>query len=106
MRAMLGGLTSIRANVGGLKSRRAMLDTLLRHLPMVRLSVGALAVMALVGCTGRVDDGGNSENLTPEQQPARLKWEQKAYPVLSVNCQGCHAGSTVGVAFLAGADAL
>src|SRR4029079_1157316 len=34
-----------------LSSRKAMFETLCRHLDLVRLSVGAVLVIALVGCT-------------------------------------------------------
>ena len=45
---MLGGLTPMKANMRTLKSRRAMLDTLMRHLDMVRLSAG-LTFIVLAG---------------------------------------------------------
>lgn len=81
-----------------------MLDTLLRHLPMVRLSVGALAALALAACNGLIDGPGGSGNLTPEQAAARQAWTTKAYPHLQQQCVGCHAGTQADVAFLAGAD--
>ncbi len=77
---MLGVLPSVKAGVGGLKSRRAMLDTLLRHLPMVRLSVGALVALALTACNGLIEGGDG--NLTPEQKVALNLWNTKAYPHL------------------------
>jgi mono/diheme cytochrome c family protein len=84
-----------------------MLDTLLRHLPMVRLSVGALAAVALTtlaACNGLIDGGGG--NLTPEQASARSAWTNKAWPHLQAQCAGCHSGSQTDIAFLAGGDAL
>jgi len=98
---MLGAIPSVRASTAGLKSRRAMLDTLLRHLPMVRLSAGALVAVALSACNGLID-GPGSGNLTPEQAAARTAWTQKAYPHLSQQCAGCHSGSEADIAFLAG----
>jgi hypothetical protein len=79
-----------------------MLDTLLRHLPMVRLSVGAFAALALIGCTGLIE--GGEESLTPEEQAARRLYIGKAKPVLDVSCASCHSGSDPTVAFVAGGD--
>src|SRR5678815_2336600 len=76
--SMLGTLTA----KNGVQSRRAMLNTLLRHLPMVRLSVLA-ALAALMGCTGLIDDGGEgAASLTAEEKAARELYLQKAKPVL------------------------
>jgi hypothetical protein len=102
---MLGGLTSRKANMGMLHSRRAMLDTLLRHLPMVRLSVGALAAIVLMGCSGLIDDGMNT-TVSAEEQLARRLYVEKAKPVMDANCASCHAGSDQSVAFIQGADAM
>lgn len=99
---MLGSLTTRKANMSVLHSRRAMLDTLLRHLPMVRLSVGALAALLLVGCSGLIDAG--DDNVSAEEQLARQLFVQKAKPVLDNNCAACHSGSDPTVAFLQGAD--
>lgn len=82
-----------------------MLDTLLKHLDMVRLSIGALAMVALVGCTGLIDNGGD-QSLTPEQRIARQKWIEKALPVLKPNCGQCHAGSQPDIAFISGVNDL
>src|SRR5690348_10596198 len=101
---MLGGLTSIRATRSPLPPRRAMLDTLLKHLDMVRLSVGALvAVMVLlVGCTGLVSGEGDN-GLTPEQRTALDKWVNKALPAFQqATCTTCHNGSQQSIGFLAG----
>jgi len=83
----------------GLRSRKAMLETLVRELNMVRLSIGAFA-LAMAGCTGLIDDG--SGGMTPEEAKARQLWIEKAAPVLGVACVGCHAGQQAGVEFLAG----
>jgi hypothetical protein len=101
---MLGSLTSIRANVSPLRSRRAMLDTLLRHLDMVRLSIGAVAMVALVGCTGLIQGGNsNEQGLSPEEKVARDKWVNLALPAFqSSTCTTCHGGTMPTVAFLAG----
>src|SRR5689334_3743652 len=97
MGPMLGTLTA----KNGVKSRRAMLDTLLRHLPMVRLSAIA-ALAALMGCTGLIDSG-ESGQLTAEEKAARELYIQKAKPVLDQNCASCHSGSDPTIAFVAGA---
>ena len=97
---MLGGFPSKTS----LKSRRAMLDTLLRHLPMVRLSAGALAALALMGCSGLIDDGSGTTAVTPEEKAAREAFMTKAKPVFDTSCASCHSGSDPTVAFLAGAD--
>jgi cytochrome c553 len=81
-----------------------MLDTLLKHLPMVRLSVGALAGVLFAGCTGLID-GGN-DNVSAEEQLARQLYVQKAKPVLDTSCASCHSGSDPSIAFVAGPDAM
>src|SRR5262249_31798739 len=99
---MLGGLTPVKANMNTLKSRRAMLDTLLRHLDMVRLSAGvtaAIATFALTGCAGLIGGDGDSI-LTPEQKLAQQKWLETALPVFKQNCVQCHTGSDPTTAFL------
>ena len=49
--AMLGSLPTPKKNLGTpLRSRKAMLETLLRHLDMVRLSVSAIVIVTLMGC--------------------------------------------------------
>nr|HEX4317854.1 hypothetical protein [Kofleriaceae bacterium] len=89
-------------------SRKAMLETLVKHLDMVRLSVLA-AVIVATACTGVVNDihtsGSDGTPLTPEQQMAEAAWEQSAYPAMTV-CTGCHGGSMANVAFLQGSNAL
>ena len=75
-----------------------MLDTIVRHLPVVSLALAG-------GCTGLIDDGGNG-GLTPEQAEARRAWIAEAQPVLAQNCITCHNGSRMNIAFLEGADPL
>ena len=79
-----------------------MLDTLVKHLKMLRLSAGAAVLVAMVGCTGLIDSGNS--NLTPEQRVAQEKWLDKALPVFRAACTSCHGGSMTNVAFLAGAN--
>ena len=81
-----------------------MLETLVRHLHLVRLSAVATAVFAF-GCTGLIDDGGTG-GLTPEQAEARRAWVQEAKPVLAQNCAACHTGSRMNIAFMEGADVI
>lgn len=101
---MLAGLTSLRAVSGGLRSRTYMLETLVRRLNMVRLSVFAIAVVTLAGCTGLIDDGNGG--LTREEVVARKMWTDKASPVLMTSCIGCHAGQRPNTDFLAGTEDL
>lgn len=69
-----------------------MLDTLLKHLPMVRLSAGMVVMLTIAGCTGLITGGtGGGSGLTPEQQVAQQKWLNEALPVLKANCTACHA---------------
>jgi len=79
-----------------------MLETLCRHLDMVRLSAAGVFMLALVGCTGLVD--GGSDGQTPQQKAALIAWSQKALPVLKQDCLSCHNGSRANVGFLAGGD--
>lgn len=51
--SMLSSVPSLQKNLGTpLQSRKAMLETLVRHLDMVRLSAAGVLMIALVGCTG------------------------------------------------------
>jgi mono/diheme cytochrome c family protein len=100
---MLGSVPSVQKNLGTpLQSRRAMLETLCRHLDMVRLSAAGVLMIALVGCTGLID--GGSDGMTDEQRDARAKWVDEALPVLRTNCASCHNGSRPMVGFLMGAE--
>ncbi len=90
----------MRAQLSPLKSRRAMLDTLLKHLDMVRLSVGALAIVMLSACNGLITapGGGGDDGLTPEQRMAQQLWLTGALPVFKEaaptggECASCHDG--------------
>jgi len=100
---MLGSLPSQKKKkpLGApLQSRKAMLETLFRHLDMVRLSAGALLMFAAVGCTGLVD--GESDGKSEEQRTAQQLWENDAYPVLKEACVSCHNGSRASIDFLSG----
>jgi hypothetical protein len=82
-----------------------MLETLFRHLDMVKLSVGAVVMLTLVNCVGLIDGGsggGGGDGLTPEQREARSNWQTQALPVFRQACLVCHNGSRPGVGFLAG----
>jgi hypothetical protein len=81
-----------------------MLDTLVRHLHMVRLTIAfATIAMLTMGCTGLIDDGG-SGGLTGEQKVARQKFTKKALPRLNENCTVCHNGSRLNIGFLVGSS--
>ncbi|HWU88781.1 MAG TPA: hypothetical protein VN253_16055 [Kofleriaceae bacterium] len=76
-----------------------MLETLVRHLDMVRLTV-ATSALALAGCTGLIDGGSPSK-----AEIARQLWTDKALPALTAGtCVTCHNGSRANVGFLAGTD--
>ena len=98
---MFRGLSPVKASYRPLISRRAMLDTLMRHLDMVRLSAGVTLAIVLfgVGCTGLIG-GTTGTQLTPEQQLAEQTWTTEALPVFVNNCVACHAGSDPTTAFL------
>jgi cytochrome c553 len=100
---MLGSVPSVQKNLGSpLQSRKAMLETLCRHLDMVRLSAAGVLMIALIGCTGLIDPG--SDGMTDEQRDARAKWVNDALPVLRTNCISCHNGSRPMVGFLVGGE--
>src|SRR5512139_1792387 len=101
---MLGGPSSATKLGAALPSRKAMLETLFRHLEMVRLSIAAMAVASLIGCTGLLE--GGSDGLTPQERDAQARWKKEALPVLRENCAGCHAGSRPMIDFLTGAQDL
>jgi hypothetical protein len=101
VRRMLGSVPSVQKNLGTpLQSRKAMLETLCRHLDMVRLSAAGIVMVALIGCTGLVD--GGSDGKSKEQRAALDAWERTALPVLRQNCETCHNGSRAMVGFLIG----
>ncbi len=100
---MFRGLHPVKGNMGALKSRRAMLDTLMRHLDMVRLSVGIAAIVALTACHGLISGtpaGGGDDTTTPEGQAALTAWTMDALPVFKNNCTACHTGQYPAVNFL------
>jgi mono/diheme cytochrome c family protein len=100
---MRARVTDLKADIS-LRSRKSMIDTLVRHLKLLRLTAGAIAIIAM-GCTGLIE-GNTDGNLTPEQTAARTAWLEEAQPVLAQNCEVCHNGSRPGVGFLEGADPL
>ena len=101
----MGSLPSFKKHLGApLQSRKAMLETLFRHLGMVRLSVGAMVMLAMIGCTGLID--GGSDGLTTQERNARAKFQKDALPVLELHCGGCHAGQRAMLDFMTGDDAL
>jgi hypothetical protein len=82
-----------------------MLDTLFRHLSMVRLSAGFAGLILLFGCKGLItgDGSGSGSGDTPEQRDVITKWETKAWPAFQqATCTSCHAGNQPGIGFLAG----
>ncbi len=97
---MFRGLHPVTGNMSALKSRRAMLDTLMRHLDMVRLSVGLAAVIALSACHGLISGSAEGGGATPEGQAAVTAWTDDALPVFKANCVACHTGQYQGQAFL------
>ena len=67
-----------------------MLETLIRHLDMVRLTLSAVAVATLlVGCVGFISDPSD-DGLTVNQRKARDLFVGKAYTVAMEQCGGCH----------------
>ena len=78
-----------------------MLETLVRHLDMVRLTIVGSCLLVMVGCSGLVDTGGGG-GLTPEAALARKAWLEKALPTLTANCLSCHNGSRANIGFMEG----
>src|SRR5688572_26558402 len=104
---MLGGFTAGNTNRVPLKSRRAMLETLVRHLDMVRLSAFAFAALALIGCSGLIPgDDGEDDTLTPEEQAARVAYSEKAKIHRDIYSVTCRSGGDPTMAFVTGADAM
>lgn len=80
-----------------------MLETLVRHLPMVRLSASA-SLLAMIGCTGLIDSPPPTK-----AEIARQKWVDQALPALNeATCTVCHGGTAArqNVEFLVGANDL
>src|SRR5689334_7248530 len=98
---MFGGLPPVKANGAGLRSRKAMLETLTRHLDMARLTAAA-SMLAMIGCTGLIDAPAPTK-----AEIARQKWVDQALPALTnATCLVCHGGAAPRpmVDFLVGAD--
>lgn len=74
----------------GLPSRKTMLETLIRRLDLVRLTVAAAAILMAAGCTGLIDDTVLPTDLEKDEANARRLWDEKAWPVLELQCAGCH----------------
>lgn len=102
---MLGGQLQFQVNKGvvPLRSRKSMLETLLRRLDMVRLTITAATLILALGCSGLIDDGGNGD-LSAEEARARLLFTQKAIPALEA-CRACH-DAMLNIDFLAGGSDL
>lgn len=80
-------------------NRRAMLDTLLRHLPMVRLRVTAALGLAIAAsaCVGDItgSDGDSAATLA-----AKAKFETDVQPILDGFCSACHSGGMPNIEFM------
>src|SRR5688572_33208709 len=98
---MLSGFPTFQRTITPTRSRRSMLETLVRHLDMVRLTIAAAAILMMMGCSGLIDDGGTG-GITAEEAKARQLWLDKALPVLNANCATCHNGSRDVIGFMAG----
>jgi len=75
-------------------SRRAMLDTLLRHLPMVRLRVSVVLAVAAVAlgtaaCAGDITTAGGDDAAVAA---AKAKFTGEVKPILDGFCGACHVG--------------
>src|SRR5687768_14026809 len=84
-------LKLVRTPVRG--DRRAMLDTLLRHLQMVRLQASAAIVLAALAsaCAGDITTPGGDED--PAVAAARATFDSEVKPVLDGFCGACHVGT-------------
>lgn len=103
---MPGSAPSRRNHLGRpLPTRKAMLEILVRHLGMVRLSAAGAVMIALVGCTGVIEGGGGSGVALPQRDP-RASWQRGALPALETSCVACHDGSRPMIGFLTGSDDL
>lgn len=78
-----------------------MLETLIRHLDMVKLTLGAVAMAAaLSGCYGNLDNP--DDGLTENQRKARTLFVQRAYDSLMNACGASNCHGQAVVPFLAG----
>ncbi|MCB9562283.1 MAG: hypothetical protein H6708_17910 [Kofleriaceae bacterium] len=76
---------------GTVGSRRAMLETLVRHLPMVRLRVPALLALVLAaGCAGQITTPGGSDDAAVAA--AKAKFTASVQPIMDGFCGSCHLG--------------
>jgi hypothetical protein len=94
-------LPALQRTITPTRSRRSMLETLVRHLDMVRLTVAAAAILMMSACSGLIDDGG-SGGISAAEAKARQIWIEKALPVLANNCASCHNGSRENIGFFVG----
>ena len=94
---MLAGTQHVRPPAQG--NRRAMLDTLLRHLPMVRLRVTAALGLALAA-TGCVGDITGSDGDDAATAAAKAKFDADVKPVLDGFCGACHSGGMPNIEFM------
>ena len=80
-------------------SRRAMLDTLLRHLPMVRLRVTGVLGLAVVaaGCVGDITGSDGDSAATAA---AKAKFAADVQPILDGFCSACHSGGMPNIEFM------
>jgi hypothetical protein len=80
-------------------SRRAMLDTLLRHLPMVRLRVTAALGLAFAaaGCVGDITGSDGDSAATTA---AKAKFAADVQPILDGFCAACHSGGMPNIEFM------
>lgn len=69
-----------------------MLDTLLRHLPMVRLRISAAlgVALAMTGCVGDITGPGPEEDAA--LAAAKAKFTADVEPILAGFCGACHTG--------------
>ncbi len=78
-----------------------MLETLVRHLDMVRLTIAAASLLMFTACSGLIDDGGNG-GLSDEEIKARALFSEKAAPVIKAACAVCHDGTRANIGFAVG----
>ncbi len=86
-----------------------MLETLVRHLDMIRLTVPAFALVLVAGCVGTIGNDksgkpggpGSPDAGNAAEQTAIADWTTMALPAMQV-CTGCHNGQTAGENFLLG----
>jgi len=94
---MSAGTQHVRTPVSG--NRRAMLDTLLRHLPMVRLRISAAMGLALAAsaCVGDITGSDGDDAATVA---AKAKFSADVQPILDGFCGACHSGGMPNIEFM------